>query len=101
VKTGFCPSAYLCNGGELDAIPHIQSLRKFPKEELAAKVVMVRFDSTVLLREELDQQTRSVSSALFTIKYLYEAGAKVILVSDWSITINSKLVLAESVAGNI
>lgn len=85
----------------MDALPHIQILRKFSKEELAAKVVMVRFDSTILLQEELDQRTRSVSNALFTIKYLYEAGAKVILVSDWSKKSNPKLVLAESVAGNI
>ncbi|KAK7819601.1 phosphoglycerate kinase, partial [Quercus suber] len=98
VKTGFFPSAYLCNGGELDAIPHIQTLRNLPKERLASKVVMVRFDSTILLREEMDQQTRPVSNALFTIKYLYEAGAKVILASDWSVTSNPKLVLAESVA---
>lgn len=101
MKTGFFPSAYLSNGGELDAIPHIQTLRKFPKERLASKVVMVRFDSTILLREELDLQTQPVSSALFTIIYLYEAGAKVILVSDWSITSNPKLFLVESVAGNI
>ena len=85
----------------MDAIPHIQTLRKLPKERLASKVVMVRFDSAILLREELDQQTRPVSNALFTIKYLYEAGAKVILASDWSVTSNPKLVLAESVAGNI
>lgn len=85
----------------MDALPHIQTLRKFYKEELATKVVMVRFDSTILLQEELDQQTRSVSNALSTIKYLYEAGAKVILVSDWSKKSNPKLVLAESVAGNI
>ncbi|XP_030926847.1 uncharacterized protein LOC115953360 isoform X3 [Quercus lobata] len=98
VKTGFFPSAYLCNGGELDAIPHIQTLRNLPKERLASKVVMVRFDSTILLREEMDQQTQPVSNALFTIKYLYEAGAKVILASDWSVTSNPKLVLAESVA---
>ena len=85
----------------MDAIPHIQTLRKLPKERLASKVVMVRFDSAILLREELDQQTQPVSNALFTIKYLYEAGAKVILASDWSVTSNPKLVLAESVAGNI
>ena len=85
----------------MDALPHIQTLRKFSKEELAAKVVLVRFDSTILLQEELDHQTRLVSNALFTIKYLYEAGAKVILASDWSKKSNPKLVLAESVAGNI
>ncbi|KAE8099634.1 hypothetical protein FH972_017599 [Carpinus fangiana] len=98
VDSLFICKGYFCNGGELDALPHIQTLRNSSKEELAAKVVMVRFDSTILLREELDHQTRLVSNALFTIKYLYEAGAKVILASDWSKKSNPKLVLAESVA---
>ncbi|XP_059462850.1 uncharacterized protein LOC132191776 isoform X1 [Corylus avellana] len=98
VDSLFICKGYFCNGGKLDALPHIQTLRKFSKEELAAKVVMVRFDSTILLQEELDHQTRLVSNALFTIKYLYEAGAKVILASDWSKNSNPKLVLAESVA---
>ncbi|XP_057445565.1 uncharacterized protein LOC130737738 isoform X2 [Lotus japonicus] len=70
-------------GGELNGIPHIQTLREFPREELWGKVVMVRFDSKILLRQEFDQKTRSVLNAVFTIKYLHEAGAQVILVSDW------------------
>ncbi|XP_028054709.1 uncharacterized protein LOC114258902 [Camellia sinensis] len=82
-----------CDDAELDAFPDVQTLRNFPKEELLGKVVLVRFDSTILLREELDQQSPSVSSALFTIKYLYDAGAKVILVSNWSVKNNTKLLL--------
>ncbi|CAL5419895.1 unnamed protein product [Camellia sinensis] len=87
-----------CDDAELDAFPDVQTLRNFPKEELLGKVVLVRFDSRILLREELDQQSPSVSSALFTIKYLYDAGAKVILVSNWSVKNITKLLAAESVA---
>ncbi|XP_021897307.1 uncharacterized protein LOC110814219 isoform X2 [Carica papaya] len=61
-------------------------------EELTAKVVMVRFDSTILLEKELEWNSKSVSKALYTIKYLLEARAKIILVSDWSEKITSKLV---------
>ncbi|XP_028052943.1 uncharacterized protein LOC114257383 [Camellia sinensis] len=87
-----------CDDAELDAFPDVQTLRNFPKEELLGKIVLVRFDSRILLREELDQQSPSVSSALCTIKYLYDAGAKVILVSNWSVKNNTKLLAAESVA---
>ncbi|GLT89799.1 hypothetical protein SLE2022_077690 [Rubroshorea leprosula] len=90
--------AYISNELESEALPHVQTLRRFPKEELFAKVVMVRFDSTILLGDQLDQSSVSVSSALYTIKYLQEAGAKVILISDWSKKINSKLLSTESVA---
>lgn len=85
----------------MDDFPHIQTLRKFPKEELDAKVVLVRFDSTILLREEQGQQTQFVSNALFTIKYLYESGAKVVLASGWCTKSNPKLIHAEFVAGNV
>lgn len=84
----------------MDAFPYVQTLRKFPKEDLFARTVLVRFDSTILLREDLDPSVKSVTEALFTIKYLYEAGAKVILVSDWRSKVDSKLVAAESVAGS-
>lgn len=86
----------------MEPFPHVQTLRKFPREELVGKVVMVRFDSTNLLREEeQDQSSQSVSSAVFTIKYLHEAGAKIILVSDWRKKTNSQLHDAETVAGII
>ncbi|KAK9288277.1 hypothetical protein L1049_016728 [Liquidambar formosana] len=96
-----CPlqcEANVGKGGELEVLPHIQTLRKYPKEDLSGKVVLVRFDSTILLREQLDAKARSVSNALFTITYLYEAGAKVILVSDWSSKIDSKLLAADFVS---
>lgn len=85
----------------MDTFPHIQTLRRFPREELVAKVVLVRFDSSVLLGEELDPSSRSVSNALFTIRYLLEVGARVILLSDWSRKNNSEILSVESVAGMI
>ncbi|KAL6141943.1 hypothetical protein ACLB2K_060229 [Fragaria x ananassa] len=78
-------------GGELEALPHLQTLKKFPKEELVEKVVLVRFDSALLLQEQ-------ESSAVFTIKYLQQSGAKVVLVSDWSAKTNPKVFAAQSVA---
>ncbi|GAY56827.1 hypothetical protein CUMW_174870 [Citrus unshiu] len=89
---------HICDGIESDVLPHIQTLRRFPKVELAGKVALVRFDSTILLNQELDPRSRSVFSALFTIKYLLEFGAKVILASDWSNKINSNVLSAEYVA---
>ncbi|KAK4272863.1 hypothetical protein QN277_021359 [Acacia crassicarpa] len=86
---------YTPNGGELNAFPHIQTLREFPKEELSAKVVLVRFDSNIFIKQH-EQLTQSVSNAVRTIKYLHEAGAKVILASDWDT--DSKVSHAESVA---
>lgn len=80
-------------------MPHVQTLREFPREELVAKVVMVRFDSTILLGGKLDLSSLSASKALYTIKYLHECGAKMILVSEWSRKINPKLLDAQAVAG--
>ncbi|KAJ4970239.1 hypothetical protein NE237_003338 [Protea cynaroides] len=76
--------AKFSDGRKLDAIPPIQTLKDCPREELSGKVVMVRFDSNILLREALYLKSPSVNRAAFTIKYLYEAGAKVILASDWA-----------------
>ncbi|TYI65579.1 hypothetical protein E1A91_D09G166900v1 [Gossypium mustelinum] len=88
----------LYDDGELEALPHVQTLREFPQEELVAKVVMVRFDSTILLGGKLDLSSLSASKALYTIKYLHECGAKMILVSEWSRKINPKLLDAQAVA---
>lgn len=81
----------------MDALPHLQALRKFPRKELVAKVVLVRFDSTLLLREQ-GEEHRFQPNALFTIKYLHQSGAKVVLVSDWSVKTNPRLFVAQSVA---
>ncbi|TKY46506.1 Phosphoglycerate kinase [Spatholobus suberectus] len=96
VANSFNRKIYINNGGELNGIPHIQTLREFPREELFGKVVMVRFDSNILLKQECDKKNQSVFNAVFTIKYLQEAGAKVILVSDWKM--NTPELHIESVA---
>lgn len=81
----------------MNGIPHIQTLREFPREELFGKVVMVRFDSNILLKQEHNQKNQSDFNALFTIKYLHEAEAKVILVGDWKT--NTSELHSEQVAG--
>ncbi|XP_021717839.1 uncharacterized protein LOC110685595 [Chenopodium quinoa] len=78
--------------------PPIQTLQRFPKEELSAKVVMVRFDSSILLHQDLDESVSKISNALLTIKYIYEAVAKVVLASSWTIKCNSKVLSEETVA---
>ncbi|XP_042493130.1 phosphoglycerate kinase, cytosolic-like isoform X2 [Macadamia integrifolia] len=83
---------------ELDAIPPIQTLKEYPKEELFGKVVMVRFDSDILLKEALYLKSPLVNRAVFTIKYLYNAGAKVILASNWGDSSIPVHLLEESVA---
>ncbi|XP_019052976.1 PREDICTED: phosphoglycerate kinase-like isoform X4 [Nelumbo nucifera] len=88
----------ICDGGQLDTIPHVLTLREYPKEKLSGKVVLVRFDSTLLLGEPLDLKISSVNEALFTIKYLYDAGAKVLLVSNWNSPNNPMFLSAKSVA---
>lgn len=60
---------------------------------------MVRFDSSILLLGKKEYQSPP-ASALSTIKYLHNAGAKVILVGSWSWDINLRLSSAESAAGD-
>ncbi|XVF07866.1 hypothetical protein REPUB_Repub06bG0176600 [Reevesia pubescens] len=98
VKSSHKEKTCLYDGVEFEDFPHVQTLREFPQEELVAKVVMVRFDSNILLAEKVDWNSQSASKALYTIKYLHESGAKVILVSDWSRKINPKLLAVEAAA---
>jgi len=83
----------------LNGIPHIQTLREFPREELFGKVVMVRFDSNILVKRECDRKNQSDSNAVYTIKYLHKSGAKVILVSDWNM--NTPELHTDSVTGTL
>ncbi|XP_019236409.1 PREDICTED: uncharacterized protein LOC109216682 isoform X4 [Nicotiana attenuata] len=80
-----------------DMLPHVQTLRNFPAEELMGKVVMVRLDLTILLREQKKQQSPA-ARVISTIKYLHKAGAKLILISSWSLRADSKLLKLERVA---
>ncbi|KAL5995283.1 hypothetical protein ACLOJK_025341 [Asimina triloba] len=84
--------------GESNSALFVQTLRKFPLEGLSGKVVLVRFDANLLLKEALDFEVQSVRMALCTIKYLYNAGAKLLLASDWSQSRKSTLLSAHAVA---
>lgn len=97
----FVFQAFFWELGESDALPYIQTLGKLPKEELEDKVVMVRFDSSILLREKRDHTVQSILYAHLTIKYLLEARARIVLVSDWSDGINSRFPDLQSVAGTL
>lgn len=83
----------------MDALPYVQTLRAFPKEELLGKVVIVRFDSALLLQEHHDWRSQSFSNAVFTIRYLLEARARILLASDWNKKIDSRFHDLKSVAG--
>lgn len=62
------------------------------------KVVMVRLDLTILLREQKKKQSPA-GRVISTIKYLHKAGAKLILISSWSARADSQLLKLERVAG--
>jgi len=67
---------------------HVQSLRNFPTEKLCGEVVVVRLDSALLLGH-LGTCTFSLERALLTIKYLYKARAKVVIVTSWDTVLQS------------
>lgn len=60
----------------------MQTLSHFPVEELSSKVIMVRLDPVILLQES-KENPRVPTKALSTIKYLYNASSKLILVGSW------------------
>ncbi|XP_020518143.1 uncharacterized protein LOC18426468 isoform X3 [Amborella trichopoda] len=88
----------LCNGAEKDIILPVQCLRNYPKEDLFGKIVMVRFDSTVLFKEGQMLELKSVHRAFASIKYLCNAGAKVVIVTDWGEPNGSTRLPTQSVA---
>ncbi|XP_047330321.1 phosphoglycerate kinase-like [Impatiens glandulifera] len=90
--------ARVCDEANTHSFPHVQKLRKFPKDQLYGKVVMVRFDSCILPDSDMDIQSPYVFNALSTIKYLHNAGAKLILVSSWSVKKNSNHLSVQIVA---
>ncbi|GJN20734.1 hypothetical protein PR202_gb08147 [Eleusine coracana subsp. coracana] len=67
---------------------HVQSLRKFPIEKLDGEVAVVRLDSAHLM-EPLEPCNLSLKNTLLTIKYLYEARAKVVIVTSWDTVLQS------------
>ncbi|GJM84661.1 hypothetical protein PR202_ga00352 [Eleusine coracana subsp. coracana] len=80
---------------------HVQSLRKFPIEKLDGEVVVVRLDSSHLMGP-LGPCNLSLKKTLLTIKYLYEARAKVVIVTSWDTVLQSDnpvLMSTEALAG--
>uniref|UniRef100_A0A0E0BB02 Phosphoglycerate kinase n=1 Tax=Oryza glumipatula TaxID=40148 RepID=A0A0E0BB02_9ORYZ len=67
---------------------HVQSVRDFPIEKLNAEVILVRLDSE-LLCNPLVSCSLSLERTVSTIKYLYKAGAKVLLVTSWTPVLQS------------
>lgn len=79
---------------------HVQSLRNFPIEKLCGEVVLVRPDSALFL-DPLESCNLSLKRTLSTIKYLYKAGAKLLLVTSWDPvlqSVNPVLMSTESLA---
>lgn len=80
---------------------HVQTLRSFPIEKLYGEVVLLRLDS-VLLLDPLGLCSLPLKRTLSTIKYLYKAGGKVLLVTSWDPvlqSVNPVLKSTESFAG--
>lgn len=67
---------------------HVQTLRSFPIEKLYGEVVLLRLDS-VLLLDPLGLCSLPLKRTLSTIKYLYKAGGKVLLVTSWDPVLQS------------
>ncbi|KAL8139098.1 hypothetical protein V2J09_005099 [Rumex salicifolius] len=57
----------------VNVLPHVQTLRGYPKEQLQGKVVLM----------DKDEDTRPKNSSFLTIKYLNDVGAIVIVISNW------------------
>ncbi|XP_047094090.1 phosphoglycerate kinase-like isoform X3 [Lolium rigidum] len=74
---------------------HVQTLRDFPVEKLFGEVVLVRLDSVILL-DPLGSCNLSLKRTLSTIKYLYKAGAKVLLVTSWDPVLQSVMPVLNS-----
>ncbi|CAM0956937.1 unnamed protein product [Alopecurus aequalis] len=80
---------------------HVQTLRNFPIEKLCGEVVLVRLDS-IHLSNSLGSCNISLKRTLSTIKYLYKAGGKVLLVTSLDPVLQSAtpvLKSTESLAG--
>ncbi|XP_042433954.1 phosphoglycerate kinase-like isoform X2 [Zingiber officinale] len=83
-----------------DSVFHVQTLREFPIKKLYGEVVLVRFDSGLLLNSK-DLDCVPLNRALSTIKYLHNAGAKVVLLSSWFQSNASVLLSEEAFADHL
>lgn len=105
--------------GEMVHLLPFQTLKTFPRNELDGKVVMVRFDSRLCPRDDQFDIQYPNKNAINTLKYLCNAGAKVVvvthsvylknsskdqytqLVADYlSVCLQKKVVAAEGVTGH-
>lgn len=70
-----------CTDGEMVHCLPFQTLKTFPRNELHGKVVMVRFDSRLCPRDDQFSIQYPNKNAINTLKYLCNAGAKVVVVT--------------------
>lgn len=77
----------------------MQTLGDFPVEKLFGEVVLVRFESGVLLRGGSNVGDESLEKAVCTINYLCGAGCKVLLASSWEKDSNGNCLSTQFVAG--
>lgn len=88
------------NGNKSNSLLHIQTLRNFPIKKLHGEVVIVRFDSALLLKgAEINDSL--ACKAFSTIRYLHDAGAKIILVGNWGHTSDSLSLSTKSLADHL
>ncbi|KAM0949677.1 putative phosphoglycerate kinase, tRNA (guanine-N-7) methyltransferase, Trmb type [Dioscorea sansibarensis] len=88
------------DGNESNSLLHIQTLRNFPIQKLYGEVVIVRFDSALLLKGA-ETNSSLACKALSTIRYLHDAGAKIILVGNWGHTNDSLSLSTKSLADHL
>ncbi|KAL1545825.1 phosphoglycerate kinase [Salvia divinorum] len=81
---------YNYDSGKFAVFPSVQFLRNFPRNELFGKVVMVRFDTLILL-QGMKEHKPLPENAFSTIRYLYNSRAKVILAGSWNESANPKV----------
>lgn len=86
--------------GEMVHLLPFQTLKTFPRNELDGKVVMVRFDSRLCPRDDQFDIQYPNKNAINTLKYLCNAGAKVVVVThSVSLKNSSKDQYTQLVAG--
>ncbi|XP_020582541.1 uncharacterized protein LOC110026090 [Phalaenopsis equestris] len=87
-----------CDASESKLGLDVQTLESFPAEKLDGEFVILRFESNLLL-ELLSIHNIFARRTLSTITYLYNAGAKVLLVGNWGSSSDPMVLSSESAAG--
>ncbi|XP_078427597.1 uncharacterized protein LOC144700077 isoform X2 [Wolffia australiana] len=78
----------------------VQTLRDYPREKLSGQFVAVRMDSALIL-SALVHEDCSTNNALQTIKYLHEAGSKVLILCSWDVASGRDIISIESFADHL